>query len=232
MHPPIILNNPNLPRLFCKPEHPKEFVHYSDFVHLNQLISFWSLDIDKHLPFIHQWVNMAYTSSFWQMDGAFEPFKEVYEKILNHPNTHSFVGYYGDQLVCQLDVYMVGVDELSYIIPEESEHCGFHLLMAPNNNAIHGLTSALIKSFLQYYFSFEQAKKMYAEPDVRNERSIKLLRGQSFVYLSQVALSYKTASLYCLTRSRFNLPRPAGTPREGDSLTLLSLSTSSSYPSP
>jgi RimJ/RimL family protein N-acetyltransferase len=199
MHPPIILTDPKLLRLFCKPN-DLEFLHYSSIDDLPQLICFRSLRIEIDLPIIHKWVNMNYTSAFWQMDGAYEPFKEVYEKILAHPNAHSFVGYYGDQLICQLDVYMLGVDELCYIIPEESNHCGFHLLMAPNQKPVKGLTGAIISAFLDYYFSFAEAKKMYAEPDVRNEKSIALLKEAGFEFLKEVQLSYKKAYLYCLER--------------------------------
>jgi RimJ/RimL family protein N-acetyltransferase len=203
MHPPMILHHPDLPRLFCKPENPTQFVHYSEHAHLKQLISFWSLNIDRHLPVIHQWVNMPYAFNYWQMQGAYPPFKELYETILEHRNAHSFVGYYGDQMVCQIDVYMVGVDELSLHIPEENHYCGLHLLMGPNDHPIKGLTSALIKSFLNYYFSFGEAKKIFGEPDARNEKSIALLKEAGFQFLKRVSLSYKTADLYCLNKELF-----------------------------
>lgn len=202
MHPPIILDNTDLPRLFCKPKDPN-FIYYSDQSHLPQLISFRSLRIDSQLPVIHQWVNMDYTSSFWQMDGPYAPFREMYQKIMDHPNAHSFVGFYGAEMICQLDVYMIGVDELSFQFPEEILHCGFHLLMAPNKRPVKGLTVAIVHAFLQYYFSFSEALKMYAEPDTRNERSIALLRKLGFVFLQNITLSYKSAYLYCLSRERF-----------------------------
>lgn len=201
----MILHNPDLPRLFCKPHRPKEFVYYSDLAHLNQLISFWSLDINKHLPTIYQWVNMPYSFEFWQMHGEYKALENVYETILEHRSAHSFVGYYGDRMVCQIDVYMVGADELSFHIPEETSHCGFHLLMAPNEKPIKGLTSGIIKSFLNYYFSFGEAKKMFGEPDMKNEKSIALIKKAGFQFLKRVTLSYKTAELYCLHKSSFVL---------------------------
>jgi RimJ/RimL family protein N-acetyltransferase len=203
MHPPMILYNPDLPRLFCKPENPTQFVHYSEHAHLNQLISFWSLNIDKHLQLIHQWVNMPYSFDYWQMQGEYSSLKALYETILEHRNAHSFVGYYGDKMVCQIDVYMIGADELSYHIPEENHHCGFHLLMAPNERPIKGLTSSLVKSFLGYYFSFGEARKMFGEPDSRNEKSIALIKKAGFQFLKRIELSYKTADLYCMDKSSF-----------------------------
>lgn len=203
MHPPLILTNPELGRLHCKPDQVKQCVHYSKSAHLAQAISFRSLDLQEDLPQIHEWVNMDYTSRYWQMDGPFEWLREIYEQILSHPNAHSFVGYYGDQLICQLDVYQIGVDELSYLIPEASHQCGFHLLMAPNKLPIKGLTSAIIKSFLEFYFSFETSEKMYAEPDASNQKSIDLLQEAGFCFLKTIELSYKTAHLFYLDKKSF-----------------------------
>jgi acetyl CoA:N6-hydroxylysine acetyl transferase len=200
MHPPLILTDERLPRLFCKPE-PGNFIYYSQFAHLPNLICFKSLDLEKDLPVIHRWVNMDYAKTFWQMEGSFEPLLEVYEKIMGHANAHSFVGFYGDQLICQLDLYMIGVDELSYHLPGEEEHCGFHLLMAPRTKTIPGLTSALVRGFLEYYFSFPAAQKMYGEPDTRNQKSIALVKQAGFEFQRTISLSYKTAFLYSLSRS-------------------------------
>lgn len=203
MHPPIILTNSALPRLFCKPENADDFIYYSPKAHGAHHISFKSLDIDKELPSIHLWVNKQYTARFWQMDGPYGPFKNVYQKIVAHPNAHSFTGHYNGKMVCQFDVYMLGVDELSYHLPDESNYCGFHLLMSPNDKPIRGLTVAVINSFLHYYFSFAEGEKMYAEPDIENEKSIHLLQQCGFQFLETLKMSYKTAHLYCLTRQHF-----------------------------
>lgn len=178
-------------------------MYYASFNHLPQLICFRSLDLKTHLPFIHDWVNMSYTKAFWQMDGSFQQLLEIYQKIIDHPNAHSFIGYYGDRPICQLDIYMIGVDELSFIIPQHESDCGFHLLMAPNQKRIPGLTVAVIRAFLEYYFSFTRALKMFAEPDCRNERSIALLKQTGFHFLQTIRLSYKTAHLYCLDKTSF-----------------------------
>jgi RimJ/RimL family protein N-acetyltransferase len=170
---------------------------------LSGKICFRGMDLETDLTTIHKWVNMSYTAKFWQMDGSFEELSAVYQKIQDHPNAHSFVGFYEDRLVCQLDVYMLGVDELGLHIPDESRHCGFHLLMAPNETRIPGLTIALLRAFLDYYFSFPEAEKMYAEPDVRNIKSQVLLRKLHFSYLRSMELSYKWAMLFCLGREEW-----------------------------
>jgi RimJ/RimL family protein N-acetyltransferase len=97
----------------------------------------------------------------------------------------------------------VFADELSDHISSVPYDCGFHLLMAPNDKPIPGLTVCVVKSFLSYYFSFPEAQRMYAEPDVTNEKSIRLLEKCGFKKLKTVEMSYKRAHVYCLERNEF-----------------------------
>jgi RimJ/RimL family protein N-acetyltransferase len=98
-------------------------------------------------------------------------------------------------------VYAVAVDELSEHIQTEKHDCGFHLLMAPNKNPVKGLTSAMIRAFLDFYFSFPQANRMYAEPDVNNLKSIALLEKAGFQKVKTVQMSYKQAHIYSLKKN-------------------------------
>ena len=197
------LNATSLPRLFCKPTDRTCVVYYSEASCLEGLLSFTSLDLSRDLPEIHRWVNMAYTKTFWQMGGPYQRLLAIYTRILEQPDAHSFVVYYQDRLVALVDVYRVAADELAYHIPGEEKHCGFHLLMAPYEKPIRGLTGAVIQGFLRYYFSFAEAEKIFAEPDIRNQKSIALLKEARFRLMKTVVLSYKTAYLYGLTKADF-----------------------------
>jgi RimJ/RimL family protein N-acetyltransferase len=79
-----------------------------------------------------------------------------------------------------------------------------HLLMAPNNKPVKGLTKVVVAAFLKFYFSFSIANRMYGEPDKENYRAKRLLEYLGFDFLKEINLSYKTASLYCLERENFN----------------------------
>ena len=59
----------------------------------------------------------------------------------------------------------------------------------------------MIKAFLDYYFSFAQAKRMYAEPDINNTKSITLLEKAGFQKITTVQMSYKQAHVYSLQKT-------------------------------
>jgi hypothetical protein len=202
--------------LFCKPD--PSFLGMTKLFskensNLPGVISFRSLDLKTDLPVIHKWVQQDYTLEYWQMNGHFSQLFGIYQCMELNPYSHSFIGLLDDQVICQFDVYSVFADELRDHIPHEQNDCGFHLLMAPNGNPIPGLTVSIIKSFLEYYFSFPEAKRMYAEPDVNNEKSIALLERCGFKRIKTVQMSYKMAHVYCLDRPQSEISYPVG---EGD----------------
>lgn len=186
--------------LFCKP-HSQHGILFSKFVpELNNTVSFRSLDLKNDLEAIYVWVHMLYARDYWQMTGPYSQLFAQYQCIASNPFCHSFAGLLGEQLICQLDLYSIQIDELKSHIPCSQNDCGFRLLMAPNQTPISGLTLQILKTFLEYFFSFAESGKMFAEPDVRNAKSIALLERCGFQRLQTITMTYKTAHIYCLEK--------------------------------
>lgn len=201
----------HLTPLFCKPNiftENHQVLFKKDHPELNAEISFRSLNLQTDLTLIHQWVNMDYSKEYWQMNGQFSQLYAIYQCMELNPYSHSFIGLLNGEIICQFDVYSVFADELRDHVPCESHDCGFHLLMSPNRNPIPGLTKAIVETFLEYYFSFPKAVRMYAEPDIFNLKSIDLLKKCGFVRKKMVKLSYKKAYVYCLERPEEAGSRP------------------------
>jgi len=191
----------NATPLFCKPATVTNEMVHSEFVEsINGTIAFKPLNLETELPAIYKWVNMDYTLEYWQMNGHYSQLYAIYQCMEHNPYSHSFAGFFNGMLVCQFDVYSVFADELKGHIEHEDNDCGFHLLMAPNKIPVHGLTTAIVNSFLNYYFSFPVAKRMYAEPDINNAKSIELLERCGFKKLKTVEMSYKKAHVYVLEK--------------------------------
>ncbi len=191
--------------LFIKPLiYPGSTLYSRRVVELNATISFRSMDMDKDLDMIFDWVNRRYALKYWQLDGPKERVYNTYYSIQRNSNGHSYIGLLDDKPVCQFDVYRVLADEIQQYITADDSDCGFHLLMSPNERAISGLSVHLVRAFLFYYFSFSEAKRMFAEPDIQNERSNRILQKLGFTFLHAIKMSYKTANLYCLTKEQFH----------------------------
>lgn len=199
-----------LPRLWCKPpaDLPPGAVVFSRPVpELDTHVSFRSLDLGRDLDLIYDWVNQAYAERFWQLAGSRATIETIYRGVLDNPLVHSFIGWVGDAPVCQVDVYAVAADELAAHVPDFGPgDCGLHLLMCPPRQLQKGWSTYALRVFQEFYFSHAQARRLYAEPDHENHLACQLAAATGFRLLGTIALSYKTARLYCLHREDF---RPA-----------------------
>lgn len=188
--------------LFCKPAHKAKALIEEPFGAC-QTIRIRSLDPKKDLNILHQWVNATYAKSFWQLEGDIENLRSVYQSVLRNPDSHSFIGLLDEQLVCQMDCYRVEADELGKHIRCGYDDAGMHLLMAPLEQPVPGLSRKLMEVFMRYYFSFDQAQSLYAEPDIYNHKACRLLDKCGFGFVRNVMLTSKAASLYLMTRKQF-----------------------------
>lgn len=175
----------------------------NQIISVNKELGFRSFNTETDLNLLHNWVNQDYAQAFWQMRGSLGLLRSCYQCIMQNPYAHSFIGLYDGNPICQFDLYKVAVDELAALVNHDPQDCGFHLLMAPNQQPIHGLTQSLIQAFLDFYFSLESTGSMFAEPDAQNDKSIRLLENAGFQRIATVAMSYKTAHVYSLTKEQF-----------------------------
>jgi len=113
-----------------------------------------------------------------------------------------------EQLICLIDVYRVKADELGQHIECKPNDCGMHLLMSPSVESVPGLTRKIMDAFMCYLFSFNDARYLYAEPDIHNTKACRLLEKCGFSFLQNIMLSTKAASLYLITRNQFYATRP------------------------
>lgn len=191
--------------LFLKPLfYPGEIIFTRHIIQLNKTLSFRSLNLGTDLNMIHKWVNMDYTLAYWRLNGSKQHLYELYYSIQRNSNGHSYIALLDDQPICQFDVYRILADEIRQFIPANENDCGFHLLMAPNEKPISGLSVAIVQAYLSYYFTFREATQMFAEPDIRNNRSNQILQRAGFSFHHSIEMSYKTANLYSITKQNFN----------------------------
>lgn len=193
----------DVPRLFCKPKAYQSSIFKRYFG--NHLIEFRCLDLSRDIDMIHDWVHSAHALPYWQLNVSVGELYTIYSTILQSPATHSYIGLVDGRPVCQIDLYLSSIDELSKHIELKPDDCGMHFLMAPPNKIIKGLSFLMFNAFLLYYFSFEEAKRMYGEPDKNNVKANKLVTKSGFEFIKEIKMSYKEANLYLLTREKFTL---------------------------
>jgi hypothetical protein len=189
--------------LFCKPSTKSGTLIELPF-DAGQTIRLRSLDLKKDLNILHQWVNSSHARRFWQLEGTLDQLRSTYQPVLRNSDSHSFILLLDEQLICQVDCYRVEADELGKYISCHYHDSGVHLLMAPSQTPVPGLTRAVMETFLRYYFSFDEAQHLYAEPDIYNHKACQLLTKCGFGFVQNIMLSTKAASLYLMTKKQFH----------------------------
>jgi RimJ/RimL family protein N-acetyltransferase len=167
---------------------------------------FRSLDLERDFDTLFHWVNQPYAHRFWQQQGSRDELMGAYREMLQHPHAHPFVGVSEGELVCQIDIYQVAAGEWSqYVVGEEGD-CGIHFLGAPPVGHRKGMNLRALRQFQSFYFSFNAAQRLYAEPDQDNSLANLLARKAGFAYIKTITLSCKTARLYVITKNDFYAP--------------------------
>jgi RimJ/RimL family protein N-acetyltransferase len=124
--------------------------------------------------------------------------------VLDNPSAHSFIGLFNNKMVCQIDCYHASADELKDHVAISSGNCGLHILMLPPRQLQKGLTVAMLKAFIKFFFSFGAAQTLFGEPDHRNTAANIAAKRSGFEFQKQIPLSYKTANLYSITKQQFH----------------------------
>lgn len=199
------------PPLFCKPlpgMKEDDLLFLITDKELNEKIAFRSLDLANDIDIIHNWVNQPYTLRYWQMNVDKQMLYDTYTTLLNNPLAHSFVGLFNGKMVCQVDLYNVETDELKDHVEVSPGNCGLHILMLPPRQSQKGLTEAMLKAFIKFYFSFSAATTLYGEPDAQNAGANIAAKRAGFEFVKTIPLSYKTANLYLITKQQFHEANP------------------------
>ncbi len=171
-------------------------------------IAFRSLCLKTDLDTIHDWVNQPYARRYWQLNVDRRSLYDLYRAVLKNRLAHSFIGLFNDRVVCQVDLYSASEDELKDHVDVSPGNCGLHILMCPPRQLQKGLTEAMLKAFIQFYFSFSAAGTLFGEPDHRNAAANLAARRSGFNFQKTIQLSYKTANLYSITKTQFHATHP------------------------
>ncbi|HYE53968.1 MAG TPA: GNAT family N-acetyltransferase [Chitinophagaceae bacterium] len=167
-------------------------------------ISIHPFNVRKDTLFIHEWVNQDYAKRFWQMDGrTINELKKVYRHISTCHFAQSFMARINYNRICQLDLYHAPDDEVSLHYNAQPGDYGIHVLMAPRQQRVPGLSVCVLQTFLEYFFSFPDIERIIGEPDAENHRANQLVQKLGFRFMKTISMSYKTANLYTCTRNDF-----------------------------
>jgi len=161
------------------------------------------LDPADDAAVVHRWVDDE-RARFWGMVGQTrQQVRETYEFVDSLDTHHAYLALRDGEPAGLFQTYLPEHDPLGEHYPVQDGDLGIHLLIAPADGPPRpGHTQALVDVFLAFAFADPYVRRIVAEPDVRNAKSVARLLRSGFDAGPQLDLAEKRAQLVHLTRER------------------------------
>lgn len=150
-------------------------------------------------PLLHSWVTEE-RAVFWGMtDKSVEEVRDVYAFLDSLSTHHAYLVHDDDRPVAIFQTYDPEHDPLGECYDVRAGDLGIHLFLAPGDPQ-PGFTGRLAAWLLEQVFADPSVQRVVAEPDVRNERSLRRMERMGLEPGPVVDLGHKQAQTYFLDR--------------------------------
>lgn len=163
------------------------------------------VDLDVDAACLHDWFSRDY-ARFWGLQHkSLDEVRQRLSRVLRQPDRELLMGLLmptGERLF-MLECYRPEHDVLGRHYAVQAGDRGFHLIVAPPEQRIAGLTYFIMGAVDSYLFRDPSAQRIVAEPDIRNHKMLVRCAQAGYQIGQALYLPAKTARLVWLTRERF-----------------------------
>lgn len=166
-------------------------------------IGFREVSLDQDLGRLHVWLNNEHVLPYWQQN---DPLPQVRDTIVERAANESqtlYIGYLDHVPMSYWESYWTATDRISDYYDADPADQGIHLLIGPTEYLGKGYATPLLRAMTVFQFQHPETKRIVAEPDVRNEKAIRVFEKCGYEPRREVELSDKDALLMCCERKRF-----------------------------
>ena len=161
------------------------------------------LDPTRDLALLHAWVTHP-RSVFWGMQEAtLEQVHDEYARIADDPHHDALLGRADGEPAFLMERYDPARSPLAGVPEVRPGDVGMHVLVAPPDRPVHGITAAVGRRVKEECFADPDVRRVVVEPDVRNDRIAALNAAAGFVVARRVDLPDKPAALSFCSRDDF-----------------------------
>jgi acetyl CoA:N6-hydroxylysine acetyl transferase len=155
------------------------------------------------LPLIHEWMHRTHVVRFWQQDWPAARLRRYLADQLAGGVSRPCVGALSGVPLSYWELYRPVADPVGRTYPANSSDIGVHVLIGDTQLTGKGLGSVLLSAVRAGLFMADTScRRIVAEPDVRNVRSIRAFQRAGFRRRAEVSLPDKTAALMVAERTR------------------------------
>ncbi|WP_207756325.1 GNAT family N-acetyltransferase [Nonomuraea cypriaca] len=154
------------------------------------------------------WMSRPHVAAPWDQAWPYEKWAEEIAGQIAGAHSRPCLAFLDDQPVAYLELYRVLRDRLAPLYPYRSHDVGVHIAIGARENVGRGLGRALLRAVAAGLFEAEkECTRIVAEPNVRNEASLRAFAAAGFVRAGEVTMPHKTAALMVYPRSQEDLPQ-------------------------
>lgn len=171
---------------------------------ISKTIRFETLDVEKHFPVFHDWMNQSRVDKFWELAGSEEHHREYMQKIDADPHTHALIAYFDDEPFAYFEVYWAKEDRISAYYSSHDYDRGLHVLVGNVDFLGQKFFEHWVISLMHYtYISEPRCERIVGEPRVDNSSFIKKLANCGWSHLKEFDFPHKRSAFLLSERSYF-----------------------------
>ncbi|MFI1578990.1 GNAT family N-acetyltransferase [Embleya sp. NPDC020630] len=156
----------------------------------------------RDLPLLHTWMNDPVTARWWELAGDEEVVRRHLAGRAVRGHSSAYLGCLDDEPVSYWELYRADLDDLARHYPARPHDVGIHLLIGPAGARGRGVGSLLLRAVTELVLrAAPDTMRVVAEPDVRNEASVRAFERAGFGRLGDVRLPDKTAAMMVRPRT-------------------------------
>lgn len=171
---------------------------FKDLPDHNLFISVKGLCLTTDVPILYKWMRSQYAGPLLNRDVPPRELEESYASMIESDFAHPFMGLINETPVCQVNIYKTSQDAISLYYDARPGDYGLQLIVGPL--AIQDNIAVLLRTCLDYFFSFPETGRFVADIETKNEWTNTLFKMAGFRYHQKINIPYKTANLYSCTR--------------------------------
>ncbi|MPZ65021.1 MAG: GNAT family N-acetyltransferase [Pseudonocardiaceae bacterium] len=151
------------------------------------------LDPQRDTDALHAWHHDPEVARFWEMAWTRDAISRYLRQQPDSTHSTPYVGFLNGIAMSYWELYRADLDPLAEHYRTRDGDAGVHLLLGPAGYRGLGIGADLLRAVSGW--QLETADRVVAEPDVRNERSVRAFERAGFRRGADIDLPDKRAAL-------------------------------------
>jgi hypothetical protein len=177
------------------PFHQQAPVFVKPYPSENYTLTIRPFCVTTDMEVLYGWLEQQMGMQFWKKDSPRQELLQSYTDILESTYSQSLVCLLDNRPVCQMDISQAPYNEVFMYLDAGKSDYAMWLIMSPYVT-VRNAYSNIVKSCLEYFFSFEGPERIITYLPAHDEWSNHLLKNAGFEYLDTKQMLSGVVNLY------------------------------------